>query len=256
MGAMIEIKNLTKKYVSGRAKGLIALQDISFEVHEKELLTIVGPSGCGKTTLLKLIAGLLPFDEGTLLINGKKVKGPTPRTGMVFQTPVLLAWRRVLENVMLPVEIMKLGDNEDCHERALGLLKLVGLEGFEKSYPWELSGGMQQRVSICRALMGNPEILLMDEPFGALDAMTREKMNEWLLKIWTEETKTIVFVTHNIAEAVFLGARVICMTPRPGRVAMIKEIDVEGPRTLELLATPEFGKYTEEIRNMLGATIL
>ena len=228
---------------------------MNFTIDEGELITVVGPSGCGKSTLLKILAGILRRTSGTVMIADRKVDGPSRDVGVVFQAPVLLPWRNVLENVLVPVEIQKL-DRPRFEQRARDYLKLVGLEGFEQKYPNELSGGMQQRVGISRALVHDPTFLLMDEPFGALDAMTREYMNLELLRIWSESKKTVLLVTHSIPEAAFLADRVIVMSPRPGRIAEILRIELPRPRNLEMINSERFGQYVSAIRrhfSSLGA---
>ena len=230
-----------------------ALRDISFPVGRGEFLAIVGPSGCGKSTLLRILAGLQARSAGTVTVGGREVTRPVPDVGMVFQAPVLLKWRSILDNVLLPAELAGL-DPAQYRERALQLLELVGLGGFADKRPRELSGGMQQRASLCRALLLDPPLLLMDEPFGALDAMTRDEMNLELLRVWGESNdagtgkrKTILFVTHSIPEAVFLADRVAVATPRPGRVARLVDVDLPRPRTVEMRASPEFGQLSLEI---------
>jgi NitT/TauT family transport system ATP-binding protein len=251
---IIEYKNLQKYYQVRKAKDLIhALDGITFDVKKNEFTCIVGPSGCGKSTLMKITAGLLPYDEGQVIVDGKPVDGPIKNVGMVFQQPVLLEWRSIIGNVLLPIEI--LGLDEKKHQKiAIDLIKLVGLEGFEKRYPYELSGGMQQRVSICRALVHDPTILLMDEPFGALDAMTRDKMNLELLRIWKKAKKTIIYITHHIPEAVFLADKVIVLCSRPSNVKKIVEIDLPRPRTIEMQYTKEFRNYCRSILQLIDAT--
>ncbi len=224
-----------------------ALDAIEFEIGEGEFVAIVGPSGCGKTTLLKILAGLLPASSGSALLRGTPILGPRRDIGMVFQAPVLFPWRTVLDNVLLPADVQRL-DRRRLHAVAVDLLRLVGLEGFERRYPWELSGGMQQRVAIVRALIHDPAMLLMDEPFGALDAMTREQMNLELQRIWLERRKTVVFITHSIPEAVFLADRVLVMTPRPGRIADAISVDMARPRSLDVMSTPAFGAYALRVR--------
>ena len=226
---------------------LMSLRVVSFDVREGEFLSIVGPSGCGKSTLLKILAGLLPLSGGEARIKGHLVDGPQDGVGMVFQSPVLLAWRDVLDNIMLQIEIRRL-DREAYRRRALELLQIVGLAGFERKRPWELSGGMQQRVAICRALVHDPSLLLMDEPFGALDAMTRETMNLELQRIWLATKKTVLFVTHSIPEAVFLSDRVLVMTERPGTVDKIYDIPLPRPRSLQNMGMPEFAALAQAIR--------
>jgi len=244
--AVIAVKGLRKEYPAARGT-IVALEDIDFDVAEGELVAIVGPSGCGKSTLLKIVAGLLPATSGEIRLRSLPVTGPRNDIGVVFQSPVLFPWRTVLDNVLLPVDVQRLGRAKH-RGRALDLLKLVGLSGFEDRYPWELSGGMQQRVAITRSLMHDPALLLMDEPFGALDAMTRESLNLELQRIWLERRETILFVTHSIPEAVFLADRVFVMTPRPGRVLDRIEVPIPRPRTLEAMATPEFGQIARAIR--------
>ena len=251
MAALIEIKKVTKTYQTLEGSELLALEDISFEVGERQFISIVGASGSGKTTLLQIMAGLIPKSGGEIRLRGAPVDGPQNDIGFVFQQAVLLPWRTVIQNLMLPVEVMGL-DRMRYRGHARDLLALVGLSGFENKYPFELSGGMQQRVSISRALVYDPSVLLMDEPFGALDAMTRENMNLELLRIWQESGKTIVFVTHSIPEAAFLSDKVVALTPRPGRVADIIPIDLPRPRHLDMMQSDLFGGYTRRIRALLG----
>jgi NitT/TauT family transport system ATP-binding protein len=243
---IIAVRGLAKHYATAR-EPVVALQDIDFAIAEGELVAIVGPSGCGKSTLLKILAGLLPPTRGEALLRGSPIAGPRRDIGVVFQAPVLFPWRSVRDNVLLPIDVQRLG--REKHLRlAADLLALVGLQGFEERYPWELSGGMQQRVAIVRALIHDPAMLLMDEPFGALDAMTREQMNVELQRIWLEKRKTILFITHSIAEAVFLADRVLVMTPRPGRIMDDLRIALARPRSLDMLSTPQFGAYAQRIR--------
>ncbi|HEV8107571.1 MAG TPA: ABC transporter ATP-binding protein [Burkholderiales bacterium] len=230
----------------------LAISDASFDVLPGELVSLVGPSGCGKSTLLKILAGLIPHDGGEVRIGSAKHPfDPARDVGMVFQAPLLLKWRRILENVLLPAEILGL-PAKAARERARELLRLVGLEGYEKKYPYELSGGMQQRAAIARALVHDPKLVLMDEPFGALDALTREKMNLELLRIWKEAGKTIVFVTHGISEAVFLGTRVVVLTAGPARMADNFEVDLPHPRALDMKTQERFGDYTRHVYRLLG----
>jgi NitT/TauT family transport system ATP-binding protein len=230
----------------------LAISDASFNVMPGELVSLVGPSGCGKSTLLKILAGLHPHDGGELRIGSATHPfDPSRDVGMVFQAPLLLKWRRILENVLLPAEILGLPAGA-ARQRALELLKLVGLQGYEAKYPYELSGGMQQRAAIARALVHDPKLVLMDEPFGALDALTREKMNLELLRIWKEARKTIVFVTHGISEAVFLGTRVVVLTAGPARMADNFEVDLPHPRTLDMKTHERFGEYTRRVYRLLG----
>jgi NitT/TauT family transport system ATP-binding protein len=250
--AWIEVTGLHKLYQPRKSEPTHALADISFTVRRGEFVSVVGPSGCGKTTLLKILAGLSPRSQGEVRIAGRDVSGPLREVGMVFQAPTLLPWRTVFDNVMVPAEIQKLDANQH-RERAQQLLKMVGLTGFEKKYPHELSGGMQQRAGICRALVHDPAVLLMDEPFGALDAMTREYMNLELLRIWRESGQTAVLVTHSIPEAVFLSDRVIVMSPRPGRIAEIIPIELERRRDLSVMSSDRAGVYVERIRRHFNA---
>jgi NitT/TauT family transport system ATP-binding protein len=212
---------------------------------------LVGPSGCGKSTLLKLIGALIRPSRGALLYDGAQLTQPTSDVGIVFQEAVLLQWRTVLDNVLLPAEILGL-DKAQARARAMHLLTLVGLAGFEQRYPRELSGGMQQRVSICRALIHNPSVLLMDEPFAALDAMTREELGFELMRIWDTDKKTVVFVTHNIGEAILLADRVVAMSPRPGRIAKVIDIEFPRPRTVDMEFTPQFKSYSEQVRAVIN----
>ncbi|HTJ05910.1 MAG TPA: ABC transporter ATP-binding protein [Caldimonas sp.] len=243
--AMIEIDAVSVTYAA--ASGPVeALRGVSLRIGAGEFIAIVGPSGCGKSTLMRLVAGLMPVTAGAVRVAGRPVAGPMANVGMVFQAAVLLKWRTILANVLLPAELSGL-DVAAHRERARSLLALVGLADFVDKLPHELSGGMQQRVSLCRALLLDPPILLMDEPFGALDAMTRDEMNLELLRVWGEvgasaaQRKTIVFVTHSIPEAVFLADRVVVMTARPGRVAGVHAVPLPRPRTAESRALPEAG---------------
>ena len=230
----------------------LAISDATFDVRAGELVALVGPSGCGKSTLLKILAGLHPHDGGEVRIGSPSHPfDPSRDVGMVFQAPLLLKWRRVLENVLLPAEILGLKRKESV-ERARRLLELVGLAGYEEKYPYELSGGMQQRAAIARALVHDPKLVLMDEPFGALDALTREKMNLELLRIWKEAGKTIMFVTHGISEAVFLGTRVVVLTAGPARMADNFVVELPHPRTLEVKTHERFGEYTRRVYRLLG----
>jgi NitT/TauT family transport system ATP-binding protein len=208
-----------------------ALDDVSLDIHDNELITLVGRSGCGKSTLLRIVAGLLAPTSGRVVVDGLPVTKPRRDVAFVFQRPALLPWRSVFDNVMLPVELHRL-DRRVHVRRAHELLELVGLDGFARRSPWELSGGMQQRVALCRALVADPSILLMDEPFAALDALTREELSLELQRIWGENRKTILFVTHSIDEAVLLGDRVVVMSPRPGRIDEIVPVDLPRPRSL------------------------
>ena len=253
-GKVIAVRQLSKAYAT-RASPVPALQEIDFAMDEGEFLAVVGPSGCGKSTLLKILAGLIPASSGSAYLRGTPITGPRRDIGVVFQAPVLFPWRSVIDNVLLPVDVQRL-DRVRHEQLAHDLLNLVGLEGFANRYPWELSGGMQQRVAIVRALIHDPAMLLMDEPFGALDAMSREQMNLELQRIWLERRKTVVFITHSISEAVFLADRVLVMTPRPGRIAETVTVDLPRPRGLDLMGTAGFGVYTRRIRGHFTAANL
>jgi NitT/TauT family transport system ATP-binding protein len=248
---LIAVQDVSRVFSSG-ARAVTALDRVCFDIDTGNFVSIVGPSGCGKSTLLKIISGLLPASSGKIAVNAKPVDQPLENVGMVFQAPVLLKWRTVLGNILLPVEFGKL-DLASHLDKARALIKLVGLEGFEEMYPHELSGGMQQRASLCRALVTDPQLLLMDEPFGALDAMTRDELDLELLRIWEERKKTVLFVTHSIQEAVFLSDQVFVMSARPGRLLEKFPIDLPRPRTLEMMSTVKFGEYTLRIRALLAA---
>ena len=247
----VAVKELSKHYAS-REGSICALQRISFSVNEGEFVAVVGPSGCGKSTLLKILAGLLPSSNGEASLRGTPITGPRRDIGVVFQSPVLLPWRTVLENVLLPVDVQRLARHRYV-KAARDLLNLVGLKEFENRYPWELSGGMQQRVAITRALIHDPAMLLMDEPFGALDAMTREQMNLELQRIWLERKNTVLFVTHSIPEAVFLADRVLVMAPRPGRIIDTLEVSLPRPRGLAAMNSPDFCAHVDSIRGQFSA---
>jgi NitT/TauT family transport system ATP-binding protein len=251
MPPLIAVEEVSRVFATG-ARAVIALDRISFEIDAGHFVSIVGPSGCGKSTLLKIISGLLPASSGKILLNGKRVDEPLANVGMVFQAPVLLKWRSVLGNILLPVEFAKL-DPASHLQTAQALINLVGLSGFEEMFPHQLSGGMQQRASLCRALVTDPQLLLMDEPFGALDAMTRDELDMELLRIWEERKKTVLFVTHSIQEAVFLSDEVFVMSARPGRVLERITIDLARPRTLEMMSNERFGSHTLKIRSLLAS---
>lgn len=251
MPPLIAVEEVSRVFTSG-ARYVTALDRISFEIQAGHFVSFVGPSGCGKSTLLKIIAGLLPASSGIASVSGKRVDQPLKNVGMVFQAPVLLKWRSVLGNILLPVEFAKL-DVGDYADKARALIKLVGLDGFEEMYPHELSGGMQQRASLCRALVTDPQLMLMDEPFGALDAMTRDELDMELLRIWEERKKTVLFVTHSIQEAVFLSDLVFVMSARPGRLLETIAIDLPRPRAMEMMSAVKFGEYTLKIRSLLAA---
>jgi len=244
--SVIEIKNVSKTYRTSDGE-VPSLRPIDIDVRDGEFVVVVGPSGCGKTTLLRMIAGLLSPSEGEIRVEGRVVTKPHRDVGIVFQSPLLLPWRRVLDNVMMPVEVKGL-PRDTYLQRAKDLIKMTGLDGFERKYPWQLSGGMQQRVSICRALVHDPKIVLMDEPFGALDAMTRERMNVELQRIQRETRKTVFLITHSIPEAVFLADRVLVMTQRPGAIAAIYDVTLPRPRSLDVMSDPLFVQLTQKIR--------
>src|SRR5213592_1321235 len=242
----IHLSGVSKTYRS-RDGDVPSLRPLDFHIKAGEFFVVVGPSGCGKSTLLKMISGLLAPSTGEILVEGEQVTKPHGNVGIVFQNALLLPWRNILSNVMLPIDMKKL-PRDKYLPRAKALLKLVGLEGFEKKLPWQLSGGMQQRASIARALLHDPKILLMDEPFGALDAMTREKMNLELQRIWYETRKTVLFITHSIPEAVFLADRVLVMTERPGAIAAIYDVALPRPRSLSMMGNSAFVALTQTIR--------
>jgi NitT/TauT family transport system ATP-binding protein len=248
--AVFEVDNLYKVFHTDSG-GVMALRDINLDVRPGEFLSFVGPSGCGKSTLLNVMAGLLPASHGKVRFNGARIDSPQRDIGMMFQTSVLFPWRTVLENVLMPIEIFG-WDKKKYRPRALELLGAVGLESFIGAYPSQLSGGMQQRASLARVLLYDPSVLLLDEPFGALDEFTRENMNLELLRIWTDTGKTVIFVTHNINEAVFLSDRVVVMTPRPGEVARVLDVDLPRPRVLEVMKDQRFADKVFEVRELLG----
>jgi NitT/TauT family transport system ATP-binding protein len=245
-GALINAESISKAFQAGD-EIVYALRDVSFGIGKGEFVSLLGPSGCGKTTLMMILVGLINADAGEVRIEGQRVRAPFTDVGIVFQSPELLEWRTAIENILLQIEIRRL-PVRNFIIRAKELLAQVGLGGFEDKFPFELSGGMKQRVALCRALVHDPGILLMDEPFGALDALTRDQMNLDLQRIWLEKRKTAVFVTHSIDEAVFLSDRIIVMTPRPGTIAEIISIDLLRPRTLDVKDTAEFNAFTGRIR--------
>jgi NitT/TauT family transport system ATP-binding protein len=248
--AMIEAIALRKEYQLGE-ESLVALDGVDLSVADGQFVSLVGPSGCGKTTLLNVVAGLEPMTAGRALVHGREIAGPSRDIGMMFQSPVLLPWRTNLDNVLLPIEVFGL-DRRLYVERALDLLRLVGVGDFARRYPFELSGGMQQRVAICRMLLYDPKVLLMDEPFSALDEMTREFLNMELLRIWQERRKTVLFVTHNIGEAVLLSDFVVVMAARPGRIVETVPIELPRPRHKGTLMDPAFFEHVTRIRSILG----
>jgi NitT/TauT family transport system ATP-binding protein len=248
---LIRLRNMRKTY-RGRGADVLAVSDVTLDIAEGELVSLVGPSGCGKTTLLKILADLTQPDNGGVEIGNDRSRfRPGRDVGMVFQQALLLKWRTILDNVALPTEILHL-PRGPARARARELLALVGLSGCEEKYPYELSGGMQQRAAIARALVHDPKLILMDEPFGSLDALTRERMNLEMLRIWQESGKTIVFVTHSIQEAVFLGSHCAVLTARPARMADFFAVDLPYPRTLDLKTTEVFGRISRQIYALLG----
>jgi NitT/TauT family transport system ATP-binding protein len=236
---VLEVDRVTKVYLDDDDRGVRALHDVSFEIFEGEFVALLGPSGCGKSTLLTIMAGLLQPSSGHVRVRGQEIVEPQTDIGFVFQSDVLLEWRSAEANVLLQMEARGLRGPE-YKDRVKALFSLMGLSGFENAWPYQLSGGMRQRVAICRALIHEPSILLMDEPFGALDALTRDQLGLDLLRMWDEKRRTAVFVTHSIPEAVFLSDRVIVMTPRPGQVAETVEVRLPRPRTLAMRETTEF----------------
>ena len=223
------------------------LKPLDFDIQAGEFVSVIGPSGCGKSTLMKMVAGLLPISGGELELSGKAVRGPQTDVGIVFQSALLLPWRRVIDNILLQAEIRKL-PMAAARARAQALIEMAGLAGFEQKYPWQLSGGMQQRVAILRALLHDPSVLLMDEPFGALDAMTRERMNLELQRIWLAAKKTVLLITHSIPEAIFLSDRVFVMSERPGRIVQVYDIELPRPRPLDVMGTEAFAGYARQLR--------
>lgn len=252
-GAEVSVSNLTKIYQTRENSDVLALDNIDLQIEKGSFVAVVGPSGCGKSTLLSLLAGLTPITEGSIAIDGEAVDKPHAKIGVVFQSDLLLYWRTVLDNILLPIEIKGL-DVKAYKARAEGLLKQVGLEGFGQKFPSELSGGMRQRVAICRALIQEPGLLLMDEPFGALDALTREQMIMDLQTMWARLGNTVLFITHGIDEAVFLADRVIVMSPRPGKIDLDLKIDMPRPRVWSRVhEDPLFHGYVRDIRAIFEA---
>jgi NitT/TauT family transport system ATP-binding protein len=250
---VLSVRAIDKRFTTKSGGEIHALNKISIDLGDGEFVSVLGPSGCGKTTLLKILAGIVPPSGGTLLYRGTAITGPQAGMGVVFQSSVLLPWWTVLDNVLLPIRVLNL-DLTSGRRNARELLRLVGLEGFENSYPGELSGGMQQRAAIVRGLIHDPGILLMDEPFGALDAMTRERMNVELQRIWLSTRKTVFFITHSVAEAVFLSDRVLVMSARPGSLVENVRVSFPRPRNADLMSTAEFGDLTRHLRHVLGGS--
>lgn len=249
-GLEVRLEGVSKRYQTANG-ALLALKPTTLTIGAGEFVSVVGPSGCGKTTLLMLVSGLLLPSEGRISIGQQEVTKPYTDLGFVYQSDVLMDWRTVLSNVLVPVEIKKLKPREHYEQRARELLKMVGLDEFEERHPPELSGGMRQRVSISRALITQPPLLLMDEPFGALDALTREQMNDDLQRLWQDIQNTVLFITHNIEEAVYLADRVVVMSERPGQILEVLDMsDLPRPRTLEVKDMPEFGNHISQIRRI------
>ncbi|MFK7880179.1 ABC transporter ATP-binding protein [Roseobacter sp.] len=250
LGAPVyELTNVSKTYARNL---VVALEDVSLTLRKGSFTSVIGSSGCGKSTLLKIMAGLIPPSKGRVILQGEPVKGPRRDIGMMFQQATLFPWKTAVENIVLPIEIR---DGKQATEKALGkaheLLDMVGLQGFENVYPNELSGGMAQRASICRMLITEPAVLLLDEPFSALDELSRDMMNMELQRICSEQDATAFLVTHSIQEAVILSDEIVVMKPRPGRLAEIVEVDLPRPRTLDMMTTPKFGEIVDHIRGML-----
>jgi NitT/TauT family transport system ATP-binding protein len=248
--AVVALNGVTKRYETASGGTVHALSNINLEVSSGEFVSVLGASGCGKTTLLRIIGGLEDGYDGELVLRGGQGGGSKRDVGIVFQDANLLPWRTILQNVLLPAQVLRL-DKRSSIARAHDLIELVGLKGFEDKYPFELSGGMRQRTSIARALIHDPSVLLMDEPFGALDALTREVMNSEVLKIWDTTKKTVFMITHSIAEAVFMSDRVVVMSPRPGRVIAEVDIALPRPRNIEMLSEERFGACAAHLRRLL-----
>ncbi len=251
--ALLTVSNVSRRYASRVGDSILALEHVSLSLADGEFVSVVGPSGCGKSTLLKLMSGLVPPTDGEIRYCGQRVLKPQPSMGIVFQTPVLMPWLTVLQNVWLPMKILR-RNGPAVADHARALLSTVGLEAFANKYPFELSGGMQQRVGIVRALIHDPGILLMDEPFGALDALTRERMGLLLQDIWMANRKTVFFITHSITEAVFLSDRVFVMSNRPGRIIQEFAIRFPRPRDFHLVSSKDFCGHVDQIRTLLGAS--
>jgi len=247
---VFRIEGVAKTYRTRQGESIRALESVSLDIAAGEFVSVVGPSGCGKSTLLKMLAGLAAPSAGSIRHRGQRVHGPRDDIGVVFQEATLLPWLTVLRNVLVPADVARIRRSK-LSSRAFDLLDLVGLRGFHDKYPQELSGGMQQRVAICRALLRQPAVLLMDEPFGALDALTRDQMNIELQRIWASERNTVLFITHSIPEAVLLSDRVVVMSRRPGCILEVLSIDLPRPRTLDMANTSAFGVYAQKARTLL-----
>ena len=244
------VVNATKSFNAGTST-VLAVNDVSFEFRKGEFVSLLGPSGCGKTTLLKMMGGLVPTTSGLIELDGKAITKPFPGVGVVFQSPTLMPWRTILANVLYPMEIVGKYDAK-AKARAMDILKLVGLEGFENAYPRQLSGGMQQRVALCRAIIHEPSILLMDEPFGALDELTRLEMNDLLLDIRRVTGATVIFVTHSISEAIYLSDQVLVFSKRPARIALRLKVDIPYPRSSEIRYLEKFTEFERQAGTALG----
>jgi NitT/TauT family transport system ATP-binding protein len=247
---VLTVRNLSAVFPNGNG-GLQALENLTFSVLPQQFLCVLGPSGSGKSTLLRIISGLLPPTQGEVLYDGVSLSGPRQGVGFVFQKANLMPWRTVLENIMLPLELQNL-PRPEALRKAQELVDLVGLQSFESSLPRDLSGGMAQRVAIARALVHDPDVLLLDEPFGSLDALTRERMGNELLRIWQVRRKTVIMVTHSIPEALFLADRVVVLSPRPGRLCLDLEVNLPRPRDEDIMYTPEFGRQAHALRSAIG----
>ena len=258
MKKFVELDKVSLRYGED-GDGTLALQDASMRVDSGEFVAVVGPSGCGKSTLMKVVTGLWPPTEGVVIVNAREVTRPLSITGMAFQNPTLLPWRTTLDNIMLPLEIVEPHSSQLNRERAtytkkaMDLLELVGLKGFESRFPWELSGGMQQRASLCRALIHDPPLLMLDEPFGALDMFTREELWLSLQDLWLARHPTVILVTHDLREAVFLADRILVMSARPGRMVAERRVELERPRKLEITYEPYAVGLVHELRNHISA---
>lgn len=246
---VICVRDLSAVFPNGNG-GLQALERVSFTICPQEFICILGPSGSGKSTLLRILAGLLPATQGEVLIEGERLDGPRHGIGVVFQKANLMPWRTVIENILLPLELLKM-PRQQTLARANEMVELVGLQGFENSLPRDLSGGMAQRVAIARALIHDPQVLLLDEPFGALDALTRERMGSELLSIWQKRRKTVVMVTHSISEALFLADRVLVLSQRPGQLHLDLPVDLPRPREENMRYTPQFGQHARQLRSAI-----
>ena len=245
----VAVRDLEKIYKLPKGEAVIALQQIGLDIGRGEFISIVGPSGCGKSTLLKCVAGITDINQGRIEVDHVEVTAPPDHMAIVFQRDILLDWRTVIDNILLPIEF-KRQRKADWTGKARELLRLIGLTDYERRHPWELSGGQRQRVAICRALIQDPRLLLMDEPFGALDALTRDDLNLELQRLWMTSKKTVLFITHSISEAVLLSDRVVVMAANPGRIIDSIRIDLPRPRTLDTRETPEFGRYAKHIRKL------